>query len=251
MRLTCPNCGAQYEVPDKVIPPKGRDVQCSNCDTSWFFAHPDPLMRAEPDLRASSASFLDDDPADEVKAPPAPPRRKLDPSVSAILQQEAERETRLRSRDRAEAADSRPAAADRADAEASETARKARERMAHIRGESAASPASQDMPARRSGTLPDLDEINSTLRTSGESAYDNFAHATAKQGGSGFMRGIALTILLAALLVLAYVNARTIAEAVPQAAPYMKLYVAKIDEGRVWLDTVLGQFMPGGSEPLE
>ncbi|MEY8830190.1 zinc-ribbon domain-containing protein [Sedimentitalea sp. XS_ASV28] len=251
MRLTCPNCGAQYEVPDKVIPPKGRDVQCSNCDTSWFFAHPNPLMRAEPDLRASSASFLDDDPADEAKAPPAPPRRKLDPSVSAILQQEAERETRLRSRDRAEATDSRPAAADRADAEASETARKARERMAHIRGDAAASAASQDRPGRQGGKLPNIDEINSTLRRPGESAYDNFSHAPAARGSTGFMRGITLTILLAALLALAYTNARTITEAVPQTASYMELYVAKIDEGRVWLDTVFKKFMSGGSEPLE
>lgn len=36
MRLTCPNCGAQYEVPEDVIPPEGRDVQCSNCGHTWF-----------------------------------------------------------------------------------------------------------------------------------------------------------------------------------------------------------------------
>ncbi|WP_163849005.1 zinc-ribbon domain-containing protein [Pseudooceanicola aestuarii] len=41
MRLTCPNCGAQYEVPDGVIPEDGRDVQCSNCGDTWFQAHPD------------------------------------------------------------------------------------------------------------------------------------------------------------------------------------------------------------------
>ncbi|KEP71448.1 hypothetical protein DL1_06530 [Thioclava dalianensis] len=36
MRLVCPNCGAQYEVDDAVIPENGRDVQCSNCAHSWF-----------------------------------------------------------------------------------------------------------------------------------------------------------------------------------------------------------------------
>lgn len=36
MRLTCPNCGAQYEVPDGVIPAAGRDVQCSNCGHTWL-----------------------------------------------------------------------------------------------------------------------------------------------------------------------------------------------------------------------
>lgn len=43
MRLTCPNCGAQYEVPDEVIPETGRDVQCSNCGDTWFQHHPDYL----------------------------------------------------------------------------------------------------------------------------------------------------------------------------------------------------------------
>lgn len=43
MRLTCPNCGAQYEVPDEVIPETGRDVQCSNCGDTWFQYHPDHL----------------------------------------------------------------------------------------------------------------------------------------------------------------------------------------------------------------
>ena len=36
MRLVCPNCGAQYEVDDHVIPEGGRDVQCSNCGHTWF-----------------------------------------------------------------------------------------------------------------------------------------------------------------------------------------------------------------------
>ncbi len=36
MRLTCPNCGAQYEVADDVVPDTGRDVQCSNCGHVWF-----------------------------------------------------------------------------------------------------------------------------------------------------------------------------------------------------------------------
>jgi len=36
MRLICPNCGAQYEVGESVIPDGGRDVQCSNCGHTWF-----------------------------------------------------------------------------------------------------------------------------------------------------------------------------------------------------------------------
>ncbi|MDF1855317.1 zinc-ribbon domain-containing protein [Pseudooceanicola sp.] len=41
MRLVCPNCGAQYEVPTEVVPTEGRDVQCSNCGITWFQYHPD------------------------------------------------------------------------------------------------------------------------------------------------------------------------------------------------------------------
>lgn len=40
MRLICPNCGAQYEVPESVIPESGRDVQCSSCGNTWFQHHP-------------------------------------------------------------------------------------------------------------------------------------------------------------------------------------------------------------------
>ncbi len=36
MRLICPNCAAQYEVDDGVIPETGRDVQCSNCGHTWW-----------------------------------------------------------------------------------------------------------------------------------------------------------------------------------------------------------------------
>lgn len=42
MRLICPNCDAQYEVDDAVIPENGRDVQCSNCGHTWF-QEPDKL----------------------------------------------------------------------------------------------------------------------------------------------------------------------------------------------------------------
>jgi len=36
MLLTCPNCEAEYEVPDGMVPAAGRHVQCTNCHTRWF-----------------------------------------------------------------------------------------------------------------------------------------------------------------------------------------------------------------------
>lgn len=52
MRLVCPNCDAQYEVDDSVIPVSGRDVQCSNCDHTWF-QRPQPVLAPTP-MPASS-----------------------------------------------------------------------------------------------------------------------------------------------------------------------------------------------------
>ena len=36
MLIKCPNCNAQYEVPNDIIPAAGRDVQCSSCSKTWF-----------------------------------------------------------------------------------------------------------------------------------------------------------------------------------------------------------------------
>lgn len=58
MRLVCPNCGAQYEVPDDVIPDSGRDVQCSNCGHTWF---ENPGASAEAEDEIESVSYSPDD----------------------------------------------------------------------------------------------------------------------------------------------------------------------------------------------
>jgi predicted Zn finger-like uncharacterized protein len=36
MRLYCPKCDAEYEVPDGMVPAAGRHVQCTVCHTRWF-----------------------------------------------------------------------------------------------------------------------------------------------------------------------------------------------------------------------
>ena len=64
MRLTCPNCGAEYDVPDEVIPASGRDVQCSNCGDTWYQYHPDQLNEDgeyEPALAAALDAAEDED----------------------------------------------------------------------------------------------------------------------------------------------------------------------------------------------
>jgi len=61
MRLICPNCGAQYEVPDSVIPQSGRDVQCSSCGNTWFQRHPLQADAAEPEDDPGIAAATWDD----------------------------------------------------------------------------------------------------------------------------------------------------------------------------------------------
>lgn len=86
MRLICPNCSAQYEVDDSVIPAEGRDVQCSNCGQTWF--QPPAAVEPEP---------VPDDPAPEPIPEPAPvpipdPVAEV-PSEDEYVEDEVEEET--------------------------------------------------------------------------------------------------------------------------------------------------------------
>jgi predicted Zn finger-like uncharacterized protein len=78
MRLICPNCGAQYEVADDVIPQAGRDVQCSNCGHTWFenrgasAAHDEEAHQGDLDAATDDADVHDDEDQDaEDVAEPA------------------------------------------------------------------------------------------------------------------------------------------------------------------------------------
>jgi predicted Zn finger-like uncharacterized protein len=251
MRLICPNCDAQYEVVDDVIPTDGRDVQCSNCGQTWFQDHPDHIPDEGPEDTEQPADLVepDDTPAeDEERAETVPPRRELDTSVADILRQEAELEAQARAGD---ALESQPELGlQEGDADSDRRAREAQERMAKIRGEEPAERAVSEEAATaaalgsRRDLLPDIEEINSTLRSSsdrqsGASGPSGDTHATQAQAApskSGFRRGFSLMILLAIILITIYVMAPEIAKAIPQVDPYLSSYVAKVDSARAWLD---------------
>lgn len=70
MRLTCPNCRAQYEVPDEVIPEEGRDVQCSNCEKTWFQEkHPKAEVETPEPAKAAASEPVIEEPAAEEPDP--------------------------------------------------------------------------------------------------------------------------------------------------------------------------------------
>ncbi|MFT3975443.1 MAG: zinc-ribbon domain-containing protein [Amaricoccus sp.] len=50
MRLTCPTCGAEYEIADAMVPVAGRHVQCTDCHTRWFVRGAAPRTESEDEI---------------------------------------------------------------------------------------------------------------------------------------------------------------------------------------------------------
>ncbi|WP_299151401.1 zinc-ribbon domain-containing protein [uncultured Tateyamaria sp.] len=251
MRLICPNCDAQYEVVDDVIPTEGRDVQCSNCGQTWFQHHADHVPDTPAEDIPDDLAPPDAPPAEDEETAPAttPRRRELDPSVADILRQEAELEAQARER-AAESLESQPDLGldDATESDGDRRAREARERMARMRGEetttaqvSEAAATAAALGSRRD-LLPDIEEINSTLRSTTDrqsgvtpETSDMVANVTPPPK-SGFRRGFTLMVVLALVGGAIYVFAPQIARAVPQVDPYLSAYVAQVDQARMWLD---------------
>lgn len=289
MRLTCPNCGAEYEVDASAIPETGRDVQCSNCGHAWFQLPPDVEAAREaeaevfdepPPLAVESAAdaprpalaggLSEEEGEDEGEGdePPvsrpaaAAPRdrqpRTLDETVLAVLREEAEREAVAR---RAEALrtietqpelglDSAVAGAVAASAAAERAVReKAREVEVIPSAEEIAIEAGLPPPSARPGSrrelLPDIEEINSTLRAARDRSEEEDLppadETPARPGRSGFRSGFVLMLVLAAALVFTYGMAPRLSQQIPGAAPALGAYVETVDGLRLWLDGLIRQ----------
>ena len=267
MRLTCPNCEAQYEVPDEVIPTSGRDVQCSNCGDTWFQHHPDhepeeqdeqdeaqawdaAPEEAEPDAPAEPESVEEpeaEDIPEPEEAPEPPARRELDPQVSEVLREEADRERAAREQDAGGLETQPDLGLEARDDDADKRSREAQARMARLRGEPEEPEAPEEVdldPGTRRNLLPDIDEINSSLSSdSGDAAgsMDPGEVETPDTGKGGFRRGFYTVLLLAVIGLLLYMFAPQLARAVPALEGVMMTYVAIVDALRGWLDgTVRG-----------
>lgn len=285
MRLTCPNCDAQYEVPDNVVPVEGRDVQCSNCGQTWFQHHADH-MPPEDALALDTDAGADLEPPAEIAKPepqpdqppeppqPEPPapvqenkglddlddleelpprtvtaatpvRRAVDPAVADILQQEAEAERAARNKAAPDPLESQPdlglADTDDAGSSANDRTAQARQRMARLRGEpepmSDADVNAAAVSSRRD-LLPDIDEINSSLRTENSSTggQAEIDAPSTKKRKQGFRRGFMLMLILFVVLAALYIFAPQISQAVPAVETMLNGYVAWIDGLRTWLD---------------
>lgn len=241
MRLLCPNCDAEYEVDAAVIPDIGRDVQCSNCGHAWFQLPPkiEDDREAEADLydapapvAASGTTVIDD-----------LPRRTMDESVLAVLREEAERETAARLTEAPYGVETQtemglqPAPA--GGGIGSAVAR----RIARLKGVDPI-PTAPAKPQTRREMLPEIEEINSTLRASSEkrsgdaAAVANTMPVPARSTAS-FRNGLLLMLVIAALMAVAYVMAPRISQQIPGSAAAMGAYVAGVDSARIMLDGVL------------
>jgi predicted Zn finger-like uncharacterized protein len=256
MRLTCPNCGAEYEVPDDAIPEAGRDVQCSNCGHTWFETGaaeqtqaedppdppaPRPPARAPSTVPAATGTAAAADRDGAVPDPDAPhpgraaadpeaphpdpgqpaPRRRLDPAVASVLREERETSEALRRK-------ASPAPMERQ--EDLPLTEPPRARQVPV-----------EPAAARRERLPDVDAINRTLEDAGAPA--SAARTPSEQAARRYRRGVrygfALIALPAALASLIYLYAPAIGEAVPALAAPLAAYDATIDSLRLSLDSAV------------
>ena len=87
MRLVCPNCKANYEIPRDAVPISGREVKCDSCGHSWFQTRTKKTNNEkliEPESKSTEENFI------EVESA-ASNQKKIDPSVIKILKEEAKR----------------------------------------------------------------------------------------------------------------------------------------------------------------
>ena len=96
MRLVCPNCKANYEIPPNAVPIGGREVKCDSCGHSWFQTRHKKTKEkklTKPDIKIANEDIIEVESSGSNK-------KKIDPSVIKILKEEAKREIEARDRER-------------------------------------------------------------------------------------------------------------------------------------------------------
>lgn len=213
MRITCPNCGAQYEIADDLIPEEGRELQCSNCGHIWFERPERPEAEDDADAPVAEAPEAEDE-QDELPGQP----RALPEDVSDILREEAETNRALR--------EAPQDLDDDADAVA---ARIMPRRVDHTAG------------SAQKGRLPDADAITSTLHADPAEAAPA---PGAKRGG--FRAGFLLMLVLALLAALIYAFAPQLAESLPDGMKEaLGSYSEWVDMLRLRLHMAVQSIFPG------
>ncbi len=185
-----------------------------------------------------------DDEEEDIDAPPpmfTPHRPMMDDSVQSVLREEAERESRARLAERASIETQpdlglTPAPVRTAPEPASGTSYL--EQMRAFEDEDDQAAAANSKAARRD-LLPDIEEINSTLRATSERGRTPGAISPLSspvEHRRGFRLGFSLVLLVAAALLAVYTMAPTIEARAPAYAGMVQSYVASVDVLRGWLN---------------
>ena len=249
MRLICPKCQAHYEVDDEAIPSAGRDVQCSSCGHAWY-----QLPASTPEPEAEPETELQPDPElDMAPRPGRPPTsRKLDPVIAEILREEAEREARARTEGTPDfiegqtemafgAPDPESPPEDLPESQASFD----RPPESPVPEKSAIEPEpeNEDGLAPRRDLLPDIEEINSSLRAHGSLQGTDFLTTEEKRErarrSQGFALGFAMVAVVFCAVMVTYVFAPEMKRSFPMASGSVDSIVSGVDTVRSQIDSSL------------
>jgi predicted Zn finger-like uncharacterized protein len=206
MRLSCPSCGAEYEVSDGMVPSAGRHVQCTACHTRWFVRGAPGTGLTEDQILRRLQTWSPPAPR-PVPAPVAPrPRATVPAEAGEGASEPADHPVVVHLPARA-ATPAKPA-----------------DRPAVSR------PAPLTAPARPQ-PAPRLDL--------GEPAAPPTSGAVPPR--SRFAPGLVLGLALGAVALAIYVYRERIAAEVPQARPALAAYGETIDRWRAGIEERLGQ----------
>lgn len=84
MQLSCPSCGAQYELPESLFLTGPRKVRCVKCAHAWMAGErsAEPAAAAKPE--APPAALVAEAEADAPSRRPLPLRRRMPPAEPPI-----------------------------------------------------------------------------------------------------------------------------------------------------------------------
>lgn len=250
MRLICPNCDAQYDIADDVIPEGGRDVQCSSCTHTWF--------QTDKPKVAGRRAILTPTPTPPAKSKvpsppgvPGPTRKTLDSSIADILREEAGREHDVPAP--GTATPPKPPKPIPTPEEDRERADETRRRVSRLTEESIQdSRAAASTAAASTGavagtnlrTMPSIDEINATLRARSEESDDSGLTEVEQKEvveRRGFRRSFAFVLILIALAFAPYFFAAEIVARFPETRDFMVQYVEIVNDLRLQVRDLAGQ----------
>lgn len=215
--------------------------------TPWVAASAPAEPAAPPELAAAEPEYEEDADAEAEPPPqmPAAARRSPDEATLGILREEAEREIAAR-RQPPPDLESQPDLGLDEGAPPRPTETVTRDNLARLRGEIAAGAAAATVTSGvRRELLPNIDEINSTLRAdadrSAPEAERDDTEMAVREHRRGFRLGFALMLLIAAILMLLYVYAPVLAARVPALEGPLLAYLEWVNGLRDWFDALLSR----------